>query len=324
MESIKNKLTRERIVVTGSSGFLGTNLIKQLQKSTAINLLCIDKKPLKVTLANNSVFKQIDILHPDLIDHIQLFNPTIIIHLAFTVSPVKKSEVKQAYLVDIEGTNKILQIGLLTNVKQIIYISSTLAYGAFKANPILLTEDDPLQAKKDFHYAFHKKLTESLVCHPFMKAHKQPILTILRPCTFLAINSTNYVSNILRRKILPVIRHAGEIPIQFCHIDDVINAILLSITNKKAGIYNVVPDDSITMNEISQLLPGRKIVLPAWLARLGSRILWFIGSGDAPASYLDFVRWPFLASNNKIKKELHWIPQKTSKEALLSLFNSEP
>ncbi|MHA2364034.1 MAG: NAD-dependent epimerase/dehydratase family protein [Candidatus Hodarchaeales archaeon] len=318
MGSLTETLSQERIAITGSSGYLGTQLVKKL---SFLPILCLDLNFPLLKLPKSAIFKQCSVLDPKIGKEIEEFKPTCVIHLAFSVSPVHGSKIKDAFKVDFEGTKNVFEFSARNRVQQIIHMSSTLAYGAFKDNPKLLTEEHPLRAKSSFHYAYHKRIVEEQVCNPFINNHKKIKLTILRPCAFIGETLHNYVVKILKGKFLPVMRKGGDNSIQFAYIDDIVNAILRSIIKKSAGVYNITPDDAISMNEIAKLLPGCKVVLPEFLARLGNTLLWWTHLSDAPTSYLDYVRWPFVASNNKAKAELGWQPEKTSEMTLLSLVN---
>ena len=55
------------------------------------------------------------------------------------------------------GTRNILDLSARAGVKQVLYTSSTTAYGFYPDNDRPLTEESPLRGNNDFTYAKNKK-----------------------------------------------------------------------------------------------------------------------------------------------------------------------
>ncbi len=307
-----------KILITGVSGYLGLELSKKLYNHEIIGL---DIKKPKEELPDNVTFLKKSVLDENL-DHIfSDYRPDICIHLAWTVTPVHKKNLKKAYNVDYNGTKNIFNLCKKFTIQYIIFMSSTLAYGALKDNSLELTEEDPLRAKKSFHYAYHKRLVENEIVQPFIQENPSIIVTVIRAPGFLGPMVTNYIAGILRSKFLPVMIGGRNTQIQFLHINDLLDIFELFVEKKISGTFNITPNDAIAMKKVSKILPGFRIYIPEFLARLGVSILWFFHMYKAPSSYLDFVRYPFVASNTKAKQKLGWEPKFTTKKSLESLFN---
>lgn len=305
-----------KILITGIAGFLGFELANYLSDYEIIG---IDIKDKPLNLSENVYYIKKSILDDDLNQVFIEQKPHAVIHLAWTVQPVHSKKLRQAYELDYNGTKKVLESCNSSKVKQLVFMSSTLAYGALQDNPKFLIEKNLLRAKKSFHYAYHKRLVENEVIQPFIKEHPEINVVILRPSGFLGPMAKNYVANILRSKILPVMIGGRNTRIQFLHIRDLLDAIVLIIQKNTAGIFNVSPDDVVEMKDIPKLLPGHKLFIPELLARLGISFAWVLHLYKAPSSYLDFVRFEFIASNEKIKKELQWNPKYSTTDAIKSL-----
>lgn len=112
-----------KILLTGSSGFIGTNITLAFKKR--YNILCIDQKPPKNKLLNECWVK-VDITDFNALESVVLkFNPNYIIHLA------ARTDLDGIFLDDysanILGVENIMKIlPSLTNLKKIIVTSSML------------------------------------------------------------------------------------------------------------------------------------------------------------------------------------------------------
>lgn len=305
-----------KILITGISGFLGYELTKFLSKH---DLVGIDFKEPAKPFPDNVIFYKKNILEESILEIFRTHGPDVCVHLAWIVSPVHANKLKTAYEIDYTGTTKILQYCKLSSVNHIIFMSSTLAYGALKDNCHILTEKDPLRANMSFHYSYHKKLVETEIVQPFIKENPNIKVTILRASAFLSQDVSNYVADVLKAKILPVMIGGRNTRIQFMHIQDLLDVISKIIEKRVIGIFNVAPDDYVIMKNLPKLLPGHKVYVPELLARFSIKIAWFLHINSAPSSYLDFVRYEFIASNEKLKKELEWKPKFSTSEAIKSL-----
>ena len=101
------------------------------------------------------------------------------------------------------------------------------------------------------------------------------------------------------------------------HEDDVVDAMSRLLLERRGGIFNLTADGTMKLSEAAQIagLKTRKMPLrglPADRRR---------GVAAAPADtsrrrpgQIEFVRYPWIASNEKLKAELGWTPRYTSRE----------
>ncbi|MFX0211815.1 MAG: hypothetical protein ACFFDT_37920, partial [Candidatus Hodarchaeota archaeon] len=76
----------------------------------------------------------------------------------------------------------------------------------------------------------------------------------------------------------------------------------------------------VTIGEIPKILEGRGLRVPLRVLKSLLRIQWKLNLSRAPPSYLDFVAYPFVASNTKIKTK-GYASKYSTKETLLSFKN---
>jgi len=158
-----------RLLVTGGSGFIGTNLIQHFSTSVPA-LMNVDPHPPHVK-DHIPYWKQCDILESQTLNELfTIFQPTHVIHLAARTDVAGKS--LDDYYVNTKGTRNVLgSIEKTPSVERVIITSSQFVHG-----PGHLPVDD-----NDYEphtiYGESKVITEKLT----KSAKLQPIWTIVRP-----------------------------------------------------------------------------------------------------------------------------------------------
>lgn len=257
------------ILVTRAAGYIGGRMIDSLcQHEWVESVIGSD--------INESEFKhekyrfiQHDIRQP--MDSEQIgIDIEAIVHTAWILPPIhdkgKMEDVNKG------GTRHILDFAVKSGAKQILYTSSTTAYGFHPDNANPITEDSPLRGNDDFTYAKNKKEVEAVMAD-FTVAHPEIAVTILRPCFVVGPGFKNPLSEHLKKKL--VLLPAGSLPWQFVHEDDLIKVMMSTLKERIAGVFNVTGEGTITFSEMVKMLGNIRIPLPWPIIYPLNNLSWF-------------------------------------------------
>jgi len=280
-----------RILITGSTGFIGRNLISRINNVKEYKLLLL------VRNSNISIGKNISILNADLgypesyIERVTNFQPEVLIHLAWGNIP--------DYSYDSSLTNHIDSIQLLNNIintgscKKIIVSGSCWEYSN-RIGP--LKEDDSTNAVDNFSWAklsiqswLNNKCSENHIEYAWLR-----LFYIYGPYQRDSSLLPSIIKNIINQT-LPEIKTPLNCN-DFIYIDDVTNAIVKILeTNIESGIYNIGYGRSTPVLDLCKIV--EKIIL-------GTDKLFSDIEINEKSDHIDF--W---ASNEKAKINFNWFPE---------------
>ena len=249
-----------KILITGSSGFIGFHLSKKILdnghkvlgfdsmnnyydvslKKARLNILKKYKNFffIKNRLENRKVLK----------DTFIKYKPDVVIHLAAQAGVRYSIENPRAYLdSNIIGTYNVIESSKQINVKHLIIASSSSVYGANKKIPF--KEIDKTETQLSI-YAATKKSTESMA-HSYANIWKTPItmlrfFTVYGPWGRPDMALFKFTKGILNRKKIDIY-NKGKMYRDLKYSDDIVNEIYLLINKapieKKKKKYK---DDSLS------------------------------------------------------------------------------
>lgn len=221
-----------KLLITGSSGFLGQNLINYFSQTN--NQFTIQRY--NRTADNNAV------LHND-----------VIIHLAGKAHDLKNvSNPQDYYDANFELTKKLYDEFLISNAKKFIFISSVKAI-ADEVDQVLTEENIPNPVTD---YGKSKLLAENYILSK--KNPQSKCVYILRPCMIHGPSNKGNLNLLyqLVSKSLPWPLGAFQNQRSFCSIDNVCYVIqqLLEREDIPSGIYNLADDQPISTNRLIELI----------------------------------------------------------------------
>ena len=304
-----------RVAVTGGSGYVGSRVIQRPEREESVErIVAIDVRPPgrpagpKVVVVQGDVSGSIEqVLSDHAIDAVA--------HLAFILKPSRNPAF--ARRVNVEGTRRVLEGCFRAGVRHFVYLSSSTVYGAHHDNPSLITEESPLRPVKGFQYGEDKVLVEAVI-EEFLARSGAPTAAVLRSCPVLGPNADNYVARSFSGPLLVRVK-GSDPPMQFLHEEDLAELMAHCILDQVSGVYNAAGDGTIAWHEVTDGSGKVVLHLPHNLLYGMTSIGWRLGlQSNAPPAGLNFIRYPWVASTEKLTREVGFKFRHSSREALLS------
>lgn len=306
-----------KLAITGVSGYLGRKAVISLERESAVARIVGLDVSAPGFFSPKLQFVPMDVRSPDMALLLKEAEIESVLHMAWIFNPIHNY--RTMYDVNVNGSLNLMRACREASVKHIVILGSTTCYGAHADNPEWLTETSPLRANPDFPYAHHKVIVEKL-CDDFERVNPDIVVTRLRGCIVLGNNVDNFIRSLIQMRGFRHAKVRGYNPaIQLLHEDDLANVVRLVLLSRPRGVYNVVPDDALSMHRIGEIAHNPFTEYPYWVIWPLATFLWSLRLAPAPASYLPFIMYPWAASNERIKRELGWQPSCSSQEALASV-----
>jgi len=243
----------KKILVTGSSGFIGSNLVIKLNEAgldvyNGVRSLddSINEKDVECDLTDlNGILNMIDSFRFD-----------TIIHLAALVGWSGQSY-QEMFLENVLSTGALAYVSHKMEAK-FIFASAALVHGK---NTEVITKESPIEL--DTNYARSKYDAEVLLRSILPEA------CIFRIGGVFGCNGPNHlginksISEALKG-YAPVLVGSGKSKRNYIYIDDLVEILLLAIKRKSKGTYLIAGNESLSIKDMlnqvcNELLPGKNI-----------------------------------------------------------------
>ena len=306
--------TPQVVAVTGAAGYLGRRLVARLQEEPTVQkVLGIDLRPMEEPLPK-LYFTRHDVTQP-LDGLFREHGVEAVVHLAFVLRQGRNREA--VHRINVGGTENVLHACRAARVRRIVYFSSTTVYGSHPDNPIPLTEESPTRPPYAFQYAWDKAETEKLLAR-YAQEVPDARLTVLRGCVVMGPTASNFITRAFFKPILVGIRGADP-PLQFLHEADLTDLLVWFLQEGRPGLFNVAGPGEVRYSQMVRMARRPLVWLPAFVAYPLTELTWRLRlQNDSPAVGLDFIRYSWVASTEKLRRETGFAFKHTSEEALRS------
>ncbi len=309
---------KKKVFVTGGSGFLGINLIRELLKQ-GYDVVSYDVVPFTYEDCQNKITSVVgDIRNIKKLKR-AMQDCNYVVHCAAALPSYKKEDI---YTTDIDGTRNVLKVASDFKVKRFVDISSTAVYGVYDHFPLL--EDDPLKGVGPYGIAKIKAEEECL------KYRKKGLpVAILRPMTFVGPERLGVFSLLYDWAYtghnFPMIG-SGNNKFQLLDVADLVDVIITCLTvdkRKMNDTFNIGSNSFQTMKADYQAVLdcagyGKKIKpFPKIIALTGLRFLDLFHLSPLYKWVYETAVKDSVASITKAQKKLGFNPKYSTKDALI-------
>ncbi|MEQ8716630.1 MAG: NAD-dependent epimerase/dehydratase family protein [Acidimicrobiales bacterium] len=303
------------VLVTGIGGVVGSRVASRLVDDPAVSVLAgVDR--------HQRVLDRVTVHRADLLaDDLEpvFAGMDVVVHLATTFSPSSAGE--EVARADVALLRRVLDASSAAGVTRLVLVSTAMVYGAWANNPTPLTEAAPLRPNPDFAYAVSRAEMERAA-----QAWAEEVgatLVVLRPTTTVAGDASSWVADSLRE--VGRLAVGDEDPaVQYLHLDDLVEAVVLATTTIAAGVYNVAPDESAPRSQIRRLsgaVPRARLTEDA-----ARRVVSFrrrAGLARTSPGILPYTVHRWVVANDRLRGS-GWEPSYSNAEAYVEAHSARP
>lgn len=236
-----------RVAVTGSEGFLGKLLVKELRERSDLVIEC--------------THRNCDILDAEAVKK-TLKGAEIVIHLAAQLD----EQAKDLYEVNVRGTDNVLEACATNNISQFVFASTAGVYGSAKG---MKTEETSPWPETPYE---RSKLEAEKKALSFQEVFG---VTILRPALILGNNKYWHQIISTVAKGFPLIGE-GKNKWQVACAQDVVESIIFCMGREECygEIFIVAEKDALTLEQIANAIrkelrmKGEIPKIPLWLGMI--------------------------------------------------------
>jgi UDP-glucose 4-epimerase len=219
-----------------------------------------------------------------------------------------------ADLANRRALDRVLAAAAITRPEGLVHLSSATVYGAWPDNQVPLTEDSPLRPNPEFAYAVGKAEAERTLAE-WAEDHPDTRVAVLRPA--VTVGSPEPLYEALGATRAPGAGD-GRRPVQYLHVDDLADAVILAWERRLSGVYNVAPDTGVREDAARALAGGvAKVTLPGRLAHAVAAWTWDLWRRGVPVEARAYAIHPWVIAPDRLKAA-GWTPHYSSEEALVA------
>jgi UDP-glucose 4-epimerase len=257
---------REKCVVTGGAGFIGSHLTERLinegHEVVALDNFAIGRRSNLAPVASSP---RLAVVEADIID-IEAIRPHFadaqwVFHLAALADIVPSIEAPLGYhRANVDGTVNVLEVARRAGVNRFLYAGSSSCYGL----PEVYPTPEAAPARPMYPYALTKYLAEQCAMH-WCQVYKMPVVSLRLFNVFGPRHRTTgtygavfgvFLAQKLAGKPLTVVGDGTQTR-DFTFVTDVADAFVTAARSDISGeIFNVGSGNTYSVNHLARLIGG--------------------------------------------------------------------
>jgi len=305
---------KQKVVVTGASGFIGSHLVEHLVNLGAKITVLLEYTPYNdlgsLKFLSRNMLSQIeqvpgDIRDPEVIKKL-LQKKDIVFHLAALIGiPYSFQNPREVVEVNAMGTLNILLAAKDAGVKKIVTTSTSEVYGTAVYAPI--DEEHPLQAQSPYSAS---KISADKIAESFYKTYNIPV-AVIRPFNTYGPRQSDraiiptIIIQALKKKIIKIGSTTPRRDLNYIS-DTVSGFIKIAEAEKSIGqVTNIGAGKDISIGELAQMILS--------IMNKNNKVI----SSDERKRPQKSEVMQLLCDNNKAKQLVGWEPEISLREGLI-------
>lgn len=283
-------MENKKILVTGGTGFIGSHLVETLlSQGRSVTVLVLPKSREKIEDDNLRIIrnKGVKIVYGDLRDYSSLL-PAIrgvetVFHLGGISRPMNISP-QEYHDHNVLGTKNILEAASKQHIKKFIHVSTVSVLGISPNGKPLKETDFEIESAD---YGITKLKGETLALH--YHSNGRLSVVVIRPSLVYGprCEVRKVIFKFVKLGLFPLFNN-GKAKMEFCYMENLIQALLLAESNHKAvgEVFNITDGQSYTIKQITSAiatelgvkppsihLPTKLGVALGYLSEIGSSLI---------------------------------------------------
>jgi nucleoside-diphosphate-sugar epimerase len=314
-----------RIVVTGATGNVGSQLLPQLLST----VLPGGGTPSVVGIARRLPaepdprveWHALDIAADDLAPAVR--GADVVVHLAWLLQPSHDPD--EMRRVNLLGSRRVFDAVVREGVPALVHASSIGAYSRAPKDR-RVDESHPTEGIATSTYSRHKAEAERMLdrleaAHPELRVVRMRMGIVLQPDAASAL--ARYFlgpfvpQSLVRRSLVPVVPAVDRLAVQALHAEDAARAYVLACTMPVRGAFNLAAEPVLDPPTLARLLGARTVPVPAAVLRGVVEASWRLHAQPTDPGWVDIGRYGPLMDTTRATSVLGWTPTHDAGQALV-------
>ena len=301
-----------RVVVTGASGNVGSQLLPQLLSAPGVtSVVGLCRRP-PSDPSGDVEWRAADVAEDDLVPVFR--GADVVVHLAWLLQPAHDPD--EMHRVNVTGTRRVVDAVVAAGVPALVHASSVGAYAPGPKAP--RPAGHPTTGVPTSTYSRHKAAAERLLDvlerdHPERRVVRLRKGIVLQPQAASAL--ARYFLGpfvpqaLVRPSLLPVVPAVPGFAVQAVHAEDAARAYVLAVTTPVTGAFDVAAGPVIDGALLAEALGARRLPVPQRVARAVVEATWRLHLQPMDPGWVDIALQTPLLDPRRAHEELGWQPR---------------
>jgi UDP-glucose 4-epimerase len=299
-----------RVLITGVSGYWGSELARRLERSPEIEYIAgLDTRPPAADLERTE-FIRADIRNPLIARLLPQTGVDTVVHSDVLLAPEPGKGPRQLHDINVIGSLQLLAACEKTeDLRSIIVRGSAAIYGAEPNAPSYFTED--MARRFPLRTRFQRDIGElENYFENYARRYSQVTVMMLRFQPSLSATLDSPLTRYLKQPVVPV--QMGFDPLlQFIHGDDAVGALEAAVRQPVPGPVNVAGEGSISLVRLLRLIGKAPLPIPSPLFSAALGVGRSFGLPRLPPEIVPWLRNGVTIDCTRLIEEVGFRPRST-------------